>query len=213
MALNDVFMLTLRQRFGDGGELLLNNFFYISPDAPANAAVLIDGFTDTGGMLELINDTQSIVIKNDGIRVINLGNLTDFEDRPASGAGAISSGECLPPFAAINYTLKVNTRAVRPGSKRIAGVAESVQAHGLVTDSGMITAIGALEIALADVVVEAGATFTPIVVKRVGLPTPGTPPYTSYRLPESDGELVYGLVTAAVVNLRVSHQVSRGNGR
>lgn len=213
MALADIWMIDFTQRYGSGGELMHNNFFYTSLDAGANAEGLAIGFSAEDALLEKINDTQNPLIKNDGVRIINLGLLTDFYTEPLSGEGLRPAGECLPPFNAVNYTLKLNTRAVRPGSKRIAGVGESVQQNGLITDGDMITAIGALEIELSDTLSDGTHSYNPIVIKRVGLPTPGTPPYTSYRLPIDDSELVYGVVTAVVVNLVVSHQVSRGNGR
>lgn len=213
MALSDVWMLTFFQRIHDTAERMLGNYFYTSVDATANANTLAAAFTDAvDGMVPLINAIQTPGMHNDSVRVINLGLLSDFADLPVSGSGTDANAETLPVHDAISFTLKINTRAMRPGSKRISGIAEANVVNGIVTQAGMITAIGALEIGLAAEIVDGAATFLPVIVKRIGLPL-GDPPYTSYRLPETDGELVTGQVVAALASLKVSHQVSRGNGR
>jgi hypothetical protein len=213
MALDNVYQLTLKQLWGTGGEPMLNHFFYYSEDATAAALPLIEAFRAAGGVLDLINDIQGTWVKNDLLRAINLGSFTDFAEDVIAGTGAAEAEQILPPHSAINYTLKLDTREVRNGSKRFSGIGEVFQEHGIVTSAPYIAALNALKVALGVPIVWEDATFDPIVVKRVGLPTPGSPPYTSYRLPVDDTELVYGNVSAVLVNMRVSHQVSRGNGR
>jgi hypothetical protein len=213
MALSDVWMATLTQGYMSLSEPILNNFFFTSVDAGANAQGLWEAITATDNLLDVINGIQNANIHNRNLRVINLGSLIDFYDVGLEGVGAVTAGEMLPPHDAVNFTLKLNTRAVKPGSKRFIGLTESMVANGVINDSGLITAIGALEIELSETQSNGSFDYNPVVVKRVGLPTPGTPPYTSYRLPEDDSELVFGSVIAALVNLKVSHQVSRGNGR
>lgn len=213
MALSDVWMATLTQGYMSLTEAIINNFFFTSVDSGANAQGLWEALTAEDNLIEAINGIQNANIHNRNLRVINLGSLLDFYDVGIEGDGAVTAGDMLPPHDAVNFTLKLNTRAVKPGSKRFVGLTESMVSNGIINDSGLIVNIGALEIALSETQSNGSWDYNPIVVKRVGLPTPGTPPYTSYRLPEDDGELVFGQVVAALVNLKVSHQVSRGNGR
>lgn len=213
MALADVWMLTLHQHWGADGEVMMNNFFYTSADTGANAEGLYDAFISATYLLEKINGVQAQHVKNGLIRVINLGSFTDFFENEPTGEGTFGAGEVLPMHDAVNFTLRLSTRAIRPGSKRFSGLNESIQANGLIDNAPAIVALGELEFALAQNLDDGLHTYLPIVVKRIGLPTPGTPPYTSYRLPITDGELVFGNVVAALVNLHISHQVSRGNGR
>lgn len=213
MALNNFWMATLTQNYGASVEPFLNNFFFTSVDVGAGAADLYEAFAAEDSLHEKILGIQNANMHSRNLRVINLGSLTDFFDNPLSGDGAVTAGEMLPPHDVVNFTLKLNTRAVKPGSKRFSGLSESMVASGAITDSGLILAIGTLEIALADVIAGDTTLYTPVVVKRVRIEPDEDHPAVSYRLPETDEELQYGLVTAALVSLKVSHQVSRGNGR
>lgn len=213
MALANFWEATLIQRFGSGGEKMLNNFFFTSLDAGANSEDLYTGMTAPGELIDSINAIQADIVKNDSLRIINLGLLTDFLEQGVPGEGSGSSESSLPPHSAVNYALKLNTRAVRPGSKRFSGVPEDAQTNGVISDAAYIVSIAALEIKLSDVVASGSATFTPVVIKRIRIEPDVDHPNVRYRLPETDGELVFGTVTAALVNLLVSHQVSRGNGR
>lgn len=213
MALINVWQLTLRQLWGTGGEPMLNHFFFYSESSGAVALDLLEGFRATGGYLDEMNDLQGTFVKNDNIRVINLGSFTDFAEDAATGTGSAEADQLLPPHSAINFTLKLDTREIRPGSKRVSGIGELFQEHGLLSDAGYISAVNGFKNKMLEPIVWEDVSFDHIVVKRVGLPTPGTPPYSSYRLPGSDGELVYGNIVAVLANMKVSHQVSRGNGR
>lgn len=213
MAINDVYELTHVQRHVATGELIQSKWYYNGVDLGASAEVLFDGWVAADGMLEAINLLQCDELENVTIRVINLFSLTDFyEDVPP--ATTFRAGEdCLPIHTALNISLKIDTRGVSPGSKRISGIPESAQVNGAIALGGYITEINAL-LALIPLNVGSGGVgeFDPIVVKRIREGNGTTVPY-SYSLPTNVGETNFGHVVAAVANFRLSHQVSRGNGR
>src|SRR6185436_9174776 len=118
MALNTVYQLRARQRLNTAGKFQECVFYY---DHTAGDGVSSDLATSWGTAIgTAMNDIQDNIMKNYSIDIINLGNPADFASVPWLGTGAID-GQVLPPFNAINYTMKVNTRAVKKGSKRISG--------------------------------------------------------------------------------------------
>lgn len=194
------------------GEAMGNTFFFRAPDEGASAEGLSLAFVQD--MLSKINAFQHFAVKNSLLRIINLNSLSDFWETTLTGQGAVSDASpTLPLFVAVNYTLRCNTRAVRPGKKRFSGLAQVAQNAGTFSDSGTLTAMNALRVALGQpVVVEPGTEYSPIVVKRVKVTDIETGEVT-YRLPSTTGEVVYGDVTGVLLNTRVSHQSSRGNGQ
>lgn len=216
MAIGDILKLTLTQTYGSGGEKMLNDFFYRVDDPSGTAQACAVSFQ--GAVLELINDIQDATARNVGIRVINLFDLEDFYEIVITGTGGTQGdgSNTLPIFACVNYTLKLNTRAVRSGSKRFSAISETFQDNGLFEDATWIAAAEALRVQLASNL-SGGVTedaLVPVVVKRILVPADeeeGTKEH--YRLPETTEELVSGVITAALVKMKVSHQTSRGNGR
>jgi len=207
MPLNTVYQVRFKQTWGSGGKPLENVFFF---ERTAGTGVASDLATDFGtAIAPAINAIQNNVVKNISINVINLGDLGDFAEPAFVGTG-VGTGETLPPFNAVGFTFKVNTRAVRHGGKRIAGVPESAQNNGIITDATYIANIETLRLAMQDELVSADNTWLPVVVKRVKTAVTGTVPlqYT-YRLPTTDLELVLGEVTAVLTTTNLTHQVSR----
>lgn len=213
MATGDVYQIDLVQRYGSAGEPMRNTFHYIGTGVTVNAEDVATAFQGTGGPLERLNDLQCNFIKNDTLRVINLFSLTDFFDVNLSGTGD-NVGDPEPPFVAVNLTLKLNTRGIRPGSKRFAGLPEGAITNGVIVASGTITDLNELATALAaPLPYTLDEVANPIVVKRILVPADPPDHAAYYRLPTDSGELDYGEVVAVLVNLRASHQVSRGNSR
>lgn len=207
MALDSIYMVRHKQTWGSGGKPQENVYFF---NHTAGTGVAADLANDFGTVIAAaVNAIQSNVVKNVSISVINLGDLGDFAEPALGGTGSFS-GEVLPPFAAVGYTMKVNTRAVRKGSKRYSGIPESVQNFGVISDAGYIALQETLRLALQDEIVSAGDTWLPVVVKRVKTAIPGTTPtqYT-YSLPTTDLELVLGEVVVVLTSQNITHQVSR----
>lgn len=213
MPLHDIFELTLKQTYGSSGEELINNFFYKRVGASGTSSDLVGGFVDTDELLDKIHGVQADFIKDKGIRCINLGNLADFNDSALTGNGTQEGSVAAPAHEAISFSLKIDTRALRPGGKRIAGLANAWSEDGVITNVAELAAIETLRLGLAGVITGTEDSYVPVVIKRIRLAPDLTHTRVRYRLPESDGELVLGNVTSAVVSLKVSHQVSRGNGR
>lgn len=207
MSLDTTYLLRLRQLWNVGGKPMENVFFYEHTAGSGDAFTLAEAFDLV--MLPKINDLQWAGVQNSNIDVYNMGDPTDFISYPATGVG-LQSGDSLPPHSAINFTMKLSTRAVRKGSKRFSGIPEAVQENGYILDAAYLAKMETLRLALFAELVSDLDTFLPIVVKRVKEPVVGTVPlqYT-YRLPITDGELVVGEVATATTAPIVSHQVSR----
>lgn len=206
MAISDVYQLTDIQTYGT--QEVENVWFFekLSPDG--TAADLIEGFLAT--YMPAIRQIQAQGIVHTEIKVINLGDLGDFEDMPVSLAGLAGAGDTMPSFVAIGYTLKPATRAVRPGSKRIVGVLEAALVNGVITEPTFVANVEALRIVLDDNAVGSLSEYQPVIVKRIKEPVVGTTPqqYT-YRLPHTGDPLTLGLVKQALTNPRATSQVSR----
>lgn len=207
MPLNTTYQLRLIQTYGVAGKTMENVFFYNHTAGLGVAIDLAQVFENV--MLPLINTMQTATIQNSLIKVINLGDLGDFIDYPLTGGGNVSD-DTMPPYVAVGYSLKVNTRAVRQGSKRIGGIPEGVVSYGVIDNAPYIVKVNTLKTALQEELSDVSDTYLPIVIKRVKEPVVGTVPlqYT-YRLPINDTEFVFGEIVTALTSLNVTHQVSR----
>jgi len=193
------------------GEAVQNDYFYRVDTGVPSALNIAQAF---------IEDIQPLVVgwlcNNlvfNRVKVINLGDLTDFYDATVTGTGEVTAN-MLPPANAVNITMRTDTRAVRPGSKRYSGIGVTAATDGVITDATVIGLINELATALASPIgydTEPEAMYKPIVVKRVFDAEIGEE--GGYRLPKTDGELVFGNVTGALWNTKVSHQDTRSNGQ
>lgn len=208
MALSDFYQLVLSQELFT--EPLLNVFFYRKNGAGGTASELAGLFEST--ILPDIVGVQSANVSNVGIRVINLGSFTDFVENSVPGVGAVSANNA-PKSVAMQFTLRVNTRQIRPGGKRFGGVPISWVDPDDTFTSAAATPMNNLRNALKETLTGgvSGVSYIPVVVGRVKyLPAGGT--VERYRLPETDGELTangYGDIVTVLTPSTVSHQVSR----
>lgn len=206
MAINDVYMLTDIQSYGV--KVMENVYFFESIDTPGNAGDLIEGFIAT--YLPAIRQLQAAGIYHTEIKCQSLGDLSDFDDVPMALSGLAGAGDTLPSFVAVGYSLKPDSRVVRPGSKRIGGILEAVVTNGVIVEPTFVTNVEALRIILDDNITATDSTYQHVIVKRVKESVVGTvPPAFTYRLPLTDAELVLAVVRQALSNLQVSSQVSR----
>lgn len=206
MALSDLYQLVHKQHYIDIE--MENVYFYEKSDPDLTAVDLGDAFAAT--IVPLVKAVQGDEVLHNELVIINLGNLADNATELLSGAGTFGDLEMLPAFNAVNFTLKPVSRAVRPGSKRITGIPESVTSFGAITDSAYITALNNLRAALGDPIDNGGEIFYPVVIKRVKTLVPDTePPKYTYTLPAIGDTPVYARLAACLLNTRVSSQVSR----
>lgn len=209
MPLNEVWQVTHSGLLM--GEVAENVYFYRLESGTGSAVDLAQAFTDVIQPLILSWVCNNMVFNT--IRVINLGSLTDFSIGTVNAPG-LNPDNMLPAQDAVNFTLRLDTRAIRPGSKRYSGIPANATTDGIVTDAPTIAAINELAVALAEPIAydtEPQGIYQQVVVKRVPYVTSGG--NDSYRLPVSDLELVTGDVVGVLVNLDVSHQDTRDNGR
>jgi len=209
MALNSIFMLSHVQTFSD--EEMMSNYFFNKTAGSGTAGDLAAAFIDT--FVPAISAFTVSAVINKLIRVINLGDLTDFVETVDVTAGALAD-QPLPIFSAVGYTLKLDTRAVRPGSKRISGLSENSGQGGVITDVATFALVNALRELMFAPLTDGSSTWQQVVLKRVREDVVGTVPLQhTYRLPETDDELIFGSVVECLTSPNLSHQVSRGNGR
>ena len=208
MALDDVYQLKVKQ--DSNGQTFENLFFFERLDPAGTASDLIDGFVADYVPEMRALQSQSTFVRT--IECLNLGDLGDFDNEVLNLAGLAGSGDTLPVFNAVGYSLRLNTRAVKPGSKRISGILEAVVLNGRVTDPTYLAAMEAFRIKLDDEVTGALANYQPVVVKRIKTPIVGTVPQKyKYLLPTVGDPLVLGLVVQALFNQDITSQVSRKN--
>jgi hypothetical protein len=210
MALADTYMLRDVQKFEN--EELMNVYFYQDVSLASSASELVTLFTDL--MLPDIRNIQTSQVEHVLIDAVNLGDNSNFHESKISVLGEITNSP-LPAHDAVNFSLRINSRALRPGSKRFCGIAEEFTTGNFITNSGYIAVLETLRAQLhATLISGSTEVFVPVVVKRVKYLPPGaSAPNYAYRLPETDAEFVTGDIVEVLVNLRVSHQVSRNNGR
>lgn len=210
MALDDIYVIEDHQTY-NGVEPLLNVYTYQRTDAAGSAVGLAAAFIQDV-MLE-IEAVQTTLVAHTLVRVYSLGDLTDFAETTLTDHLGNINSPTLPSFNAVNYTLRAASRAVRPGSKRYAGIPEADVTNDTITAPAYIALLEALRVQLSDVIESPGdsSTYFPVVVKRVPYVTPKG--NDAYRWPQPGDTLVAPAITGALLNLKISHQVSRGNSR
>lgn len=211
MANESLYVVDLKQSYANEP---IHNLFTYERNVVNTALELWAAFVSD--VLPAINAIQVPAITNVSLKVYSMGNLGDFWEDAITGTGTSSLSAMLPIHDALNFTLKPASRAVRPGSKRFAGVPVEATTNGVVTSSGYITLVNALVTALGDAIeVEVDEFFTPVIVKRVKYnPDPAKPLHFAYRYPlPTDPEATFAHLGAVLWTRQVSHQDSRGNGK
>lgn len=206
-ASNLLYLLTHMQSFGT--EVIENAYTFLKLDT-GTAVDLANAFISD--VLPHIRQIQCAQIVTTEVKVINLGNLGDSAEVAVNLAGLLTGEQMLPVFNAIGYTFKPASRAVRPGGKRIAGVPESDQVDGTITNSAYITDMNALKAAYGSNISDDDTNFFAFcIVKRVKTAIPGTTPVKyRYTLPGVGVDATVSELSAVLTSTKVSHQVSRG---
>lgn len=212
MPLADFYQVRLTQTLFN--EPLMNVFHYRKDNAAGTATILANAFEDD--LLPLINAIQVGGLFNTLIQVECLDDPTDFEEFALSDGGTVA-GNMYPPDKPLNFTMRLNTKAVRPGSKRFSPFPKTWANDDGSINGAATAAVNALRLALADgfEILIPAVNFIPVVIGRVKETDPETGK-VKYRLPETDEELTangFGDVVSVLVNTKLSSQDSRGNGR
>lgn len=212
MAQNDIYELIDFQNYGSSIDRIQNIHFFRQVTVAGNAEDVIDAFRED--LIPDITGIQTGFIKHNRISCRNLFNVEDFASYifdPASGFGQIgsSSEPTLPPHDVVTYRLVRTSGNIRNGYKRFTGIAESGTQGGIINDAQFIAVLETLRLALSqDIVVSvAGATFDPVVVKRIRT-NPGVKP-AKYRLPNTQAEAEFSQFNNVLLSLEVRTQNTR----
>jgi hypothetical protein len=208
MALDQIYILKDEQKYNN--ETLLN-IYTLEGETGLTCVNLVAAYLED--IMPKVRAMQGSQIVHTLVSAINLGNLGDTAESVVSLAGNITGGSILPIFNAIGFSLRPAGRGVRPGSKRIAGVLESMVTDGVITDADELLAQENYRLALeAGISDDDALFFNFIVLKRVLYDVPDSDPVrTAYRYPETDEELFFRQVGGVKTSTRITHQTSRGN--
>jgi hypothetical protein len=210
MALADIYVLDHVQRYLAEP---IHNLYTFERLGDGTAVELINAFqADLLPGIQILQCEQIVTV---ALKAYSLGDLGDLSEETINTPGGQDGEEMLPVFNAVNFTLKPASRAVRPGSKRIAGIPESVQADGTINSSPYVTAMESLRIAYGnEISVDETNFWRMVIVKRVKYnPDPEKLDEFAYRYPTAEDPLVFAPLRNVVYTNKVSHQVSRGNSR
>lgn len=216
MAINDLYELTDVQVLQSQ---TINNVYFYEQDLdfvttnPTRAQSLVEAWI--AQKIPYIVDLQIQDLVHTSVRCRNLFDPSDTYEALVSipGNRPTVSLSYMPTFVALRADLATTNSAVRDGSKFYAGVPEEVVTDGVITDTSMLTFMGAAEAEL-EAAVDIGTViqdpvFVPIVIKRVRSGSPGA--YT-YRLPETSVEAVVSRLAVVLFDVLVTSQVKRKIG-
>lgn len=147
--------------------VIMNAYAYRQVSGDGDASALINAWVDT--VLPAVVNIQSVAIGHTSIQVFNLDDFADFADLSLSGESntGTQTGDCLPRYNAYAFIYHRTTRAVRNGWKRIAGVPESFQVNGVVTNSGALDALEALAVLFGSALTDGdGNVWNPRIYRR-----------------------------------------------
>jgi len=197
------------------GQQVLNVYFYyqalpLVPLSGTIAQALAEDWADQ--FIPLLVDFQVDTLVHEEVRCRNLFDADDVGITITGDAGSNETSEALPTFLAVGMKLNHDKPSVRPGGKRLPGLYEVIQDEGVIV-AGAVEKLDDLAEALAEPL-PAGIlipvdTMYPCVVKRV---REGDPGEYEYRLPEAQGELVFGMIIEVLWDLLITSQVSRKIG-
>lgn len=208
MALSDMWELVDRQT--RAGQEILNVYHVVRVDAGATAINIAEAFDDKI-LLEAVS-TQVTSLSHDLIEVRNLDDPTDFAVRVPTNNAGDKAGDGLATFDAASILFHRTRTDMRNGFKRLDAGSE-VDRSGNSWIAAFITQMTDLAQAIVDPWTR---DATPgviecrfVVIKRVCTVQPPPTPCPSYRLPITDGELVFYQPLIFTVGTFPTSQVSR----
>ncbi|MDE8535455.1 hypothetical protein PZC41_14195 [Staphylococcus aureus] len=216
MAAGDLYELIFEQRFL--GQQVLNVFHYeqaatIQPLGGSVEDVLLAEFEEQ--KIPAFTAVHSTDVSYVSLRCRSLFDASKSAVKLLTGGGGLSSqiDQVLPAFATMSFTLNPAEPIVRKGAKRVAGVLESVQADGILTDASYLVVLNALaeafETPITGGLIIQDPVWYPVLVKRI---KEGVPGEEVYRLPANSQEAQFTRIKEAVLQLLISTQNSRKVG-
>jgi|SRR5579872_364331 len=153
------------------GQECHNIFWYQATGGLPSSVDLNAGLIDTGGVFFSIQDVVSAEVQFLEFDTQDVNSSTDFDTESLVGNTGHRSGDCLPPFVAYTFKYVRASRAVRNGSKRIPGVAESDQVNGVPTSAELTLLTTLAGVLSAPISPMGGGIYVPVIV-RVTYPVP-----------------------------------------
>ena len=165
------------------GQQVLNRFHYLASQEPSNSELLAFLNAFRIEVWNVIRNIQSNAVRTTRFTAEVLGGNLGLADLPTNVTGT-SPIDSLPPECAYSFRFARTSTGVRGGFKRIAGVAENIQASG-VLDSAFMTGqlVTAALTALVSPIAVSGIDYVPIII--VGTYNGQPLPQLSYWQPTS----------------------------
>lgn len=165
MGLNgDFYELCVKQTLF--GEEVCNVFHYqLLRDGPGIGNLITEWNTNIKPVVQAVQSNDLTYVEYEGFNINS--PQTEFSKAATAGTGTVT-GDAMPRFVAFGFNLIRATKEVRNGSKRIAGVVESMVVDG-VLDPLYQTSVDAVANAFASVIQVGGIdTFLPVILRRTG---------------------------------------------
>lgn len=192
------------------GQTVLSVYHAERANAGETAGSISDGFQNS--ILPIIRLLQNDAVTNNELRIFNLGSPTDFGAFTLSGSAGVRTGANSASFLAASQRFNTLNRLVRSGQKRYAGLLETDYFDGVLGGSTVTLVDDIGDVLVADWLssIDSHVICSYAILKRVCETTdPVTGKCLEYRLPETDGELVFYIPQSFLTNPEVSSQVSR----
>lgn len=170
------------------------------------AADVVGAWHDTLFTTMLANMSNDVTMIQNEIK--SLGNALDFYSYGLGPTNGGDAGDTMPPFVAYDIKFPRLRTDMHHGRKRLPGVPEGSAVNGVLSSTPLSNMQAFADLIVGDwekVSAPGTAVANFIIIKRV---LDGA----VYRLPETNGELVYYTPQTAVVNPNLSSQVSRKYG-
>ncbi len=216
MAVGDVYQVIDVQSLL--GQTVLNIYFYEQRDiivplmGDKIAEVLAWEFNDQ--KVPFLVPVQSDQLTHVEIRALNLYDPEDFGIVPSDEPGTGTGVSVMSTFNTLSTKFTSNSRAIKSGGKRIAGVTEAMAEDGVISEEGTITAIGELDAELLEpinggLIIE-DPIWYPVLIKRLPVEEGGK--IVGYRLPTTPEETTKTDIVNVLTSLLVSTMNTRKIG-
>lgn len=208
MAIVDWYEVLDRQAVG--GQEFLNVWHVLRADASVTAARVAAAYWDT--LVDPIRAEQPDDLTHESVQVRNLGNPLDFAELARLPNGGALATDPLPSFNAVAVQFNRTRTDMKHGMKRFFAGAEDRATAG-VWSAGFLGAFGVIMLAAITAWEEVTAPGVPVcnygILKRICTVDPPPTPCPSYRLPETDEEIIFYIPLTFAVKATVRSQVSR----
>ncbi len=207
MPLSDIYQITALGSYRNSAS---NNVWHVEKlDAGSVSADINTAFVDSLTVDQLA--LQAPPFEMEELQTFNLGTPTDFATLGLTGKIGTRAGAAAAELLAFAFRFPTLNRDIRSGRKRFGGVADEISTGGDIA-AAFITDMNTFGASIIADWEKASAPGTSvcryIVVKRIKVVNPVTGAI-SYRLPETDSELLFYAPTSSISDNTMRSQNSR----